>query len=123
MPDYQKAPLQFAYVRAGNTQIQRSPSPLGPTVWRTFPAPFHRGGSSGRGDFRSFYGDCRRHEALTTGENQAEAVGEVTPETLLKSNTFIVWRGGSPVDFELKADYRITAHGNSGINYRSDGPR
>jgi len=46
-------------------------------------------------------------------------VGEVTPQTLLKSNTFIVWRGGSPSDFELKAEYRITAHGNSGINYRS----
>jgi hypothetical protein len=45
--------------------------------------------------------------------------GEVTPETLLKSNTFIVWRGGSPADFELKADYRITPGGNSGINYRS----
>ena len=46
-------------------------------------------------------------------------VGVVTPETLLKSNTFIIWRGGSPKDFELKADYRITAGGNSGINYRS----
>jgi len=46
-------------------------------------------------------------------------VGEVTPETLLKSNTFIVWRGGAPKDFELKADYRITSGGNSGINYRS----
>ncbi|SRR6266481_3701555 len=46
-------------------------------------------------------------------------VGEVTPQTLLKSNTFIIWRGGSPKDFELKADYRITSGGNSGINYRS----
>jgi hypothetical protein len=46
-------------------------------------------------------------------------VGEVTPETLLKSNTFIIWRGGAPKDFELKADYRITSGGNSGINYRS----
>jgi len=46
-------------------------------------------------------------------------VGQVTPETLLKSNTFIIWRGGAPKDFELKADYRITASGNSGINYRS----
>ena len=45
-------------------------------------------------------------------------VGEVTPETLLKSNTFIIWREGAPKDFELKADYRITG-GNSGINYRS----
>ncbi len=46
-------------------------------------------------------------------------VGEITPKTLIKSNTFIIWRGGSPKDFELKADYRITAGGNSGINYRS----
>jgi len=45
--------------------------------------------------------------------------GEITPETLLKSNTFIIWRGGSPKDFELKVDYRITSGGNSGINYRS----
>ena len=46
-------------------------------------------------------------------------VGEITPETVIKSNTFIIWRGGAPKDFELKADYRITAAGNSGINYRS----
>jgi 3-keto-disaccharide hydrolase len=46
-------------------------------------------------------------------------VGEITPETVLKSNTFIIWRGGRPTDFELKLDYRITAGGNSGINYRS----
>lgn len=45
--------------------------------------------------------------------------GEITPETVLKSNTFIVWRGGSPRDFELKVDCRITSGGNSGINYRS----
>jgi hypothetical protein len=46
-------------------------------------------------------------------------VGEITPETVIKSNTFIIWRGGSPNDFELKLDYRITPTGNSGINYRS----
>jgi len=46
-------------------------------------------------------------------------VGEVTPETLLKQNSFIIWRGGTPKDFELKVDYRITEGGNSGINYRS----
>jgi hypothetical protein len=46
-------------------------------------------------------------------------VGEITPETLIKSNTFIIWRGGAPEDFELKVDYRITSGGNSGINYRS----
>jgi hypothetical protein len=49
----------------------------------------------------------------------AALVGEITPATLVKSNTFIIWRGGRPKDFELKLDYRITAAGNSGINYRS----
>src|SRR6185295_15818957 len=45
--------------------------------------------------------------------------GEITPETVLKSNTFIIWKGGAPKDFELKLDFRITSAGNSGINYRS----
>lgn len=45
--------------------------------------------------------------------------GEITPETIIKSNTFIIWRGGKPGNFELKVDYRITSGGNSGINYRS----
>jgi hypothetical protein len=48
--------------------------------------------------------------------------GEVTPATILKRNTFIIWRGGSPADFELKLEYRISASGNSGINYRSEEP-
>jgi len=46
-------------------------------------------------------------------------VGEITPETLIKRNTFLIWRGGMPADFELKAEYRISTAGNSGINYRS----
>lgn len=46
-------------------------------------------------------------------------VGEVTPETILKQNSFIIWRGGVTRDFELKVEYRISAQGNSGINYRS----
>jgi hypothetical protein len=46
-------------------------------------------------------------------------IGEVTPATVMKQNSFIIWRGGSPRDFELKLEYRISAHGNSGINYRS----
>ena len=46
-------------------------------------------------------------------------VGEVTPETLLQNNSFIIWRGGITRDYELKVDYRISAQGNSGINYRS----
>lgn len=46
-------------------------------------------------------------------------VGEVTPETILKRNSFIIWKGGTTKDFELLVEYRISARGNSGINYRS----
>ncbi len=52
---------------------------------------------------------------------EGSLVGEITPATVIKSNTFIIWRGGRPKDFELKLDYRITPEGNSGINYRSAG--
>lgn len=47
-------------------------------------------------------------------------VGEITPETVLKNNTFIIWNGGEPADFELKLDYWISEQGNSGVQYRSD---
>jgi hypothetical protein len=49
-----------------------------------------------------------------------EIVGEVTPATLLKQNNFLIWRGGQPANFELKVEFRISAQGNSGINYRSE---
>jgi hypothetical protein len=45
-------------------------------------------------------------------------VGETTAETMPKQNSFLIWRGGSPGDFELKAQYRLGAV-NSGIQYRS----
>ena len=35
-----------------------------------------------------------------------------------KQNTFVIWRGGAPADFELKLDYKLTGH-NSGIQIRS----
>lgn len=46
-------------------------------------------------------------------------IGEITPEKLLKSNTFITWRNGEPADFELKLQFKISIKGNSGVNYRS----
>lgn len=48
-----------------------------------------------------------------------DLVGEVTPDKLLKSNTFIIYKGGEPKDFELKLEFKIAETGNSGINYRS----
>lgn len=48
-----------------------------------------------------------------------EAVtGETTAENPTKGNTFIIWRGGTPGDFELKLEYRLRNH-NSGIQVRS----
>jgi len=47
-------------------------------------------------------------------------IGELTPESDLKSNTFLIWTGGKPGDFELKVDFKISQDGNSGINYRSE---
>ncbi|HEY1202511.1 MAG TPA: DUF1080 domain-containing protein, partial [Niastella sp.] len=47
-------------------------------------------------------------------------VGIVTPETLLKRNSFIIWQGAMPQDFELRLQYMISDKGNSGINYRSE---
>jgi len=45
--------------------------------------------------------------------------GQTTPEKQLKLNTFIIWRGGTTKDFELKAEYRVTETANSGVQYRS----
>lgn len=45
-------------------------------------------------------------------------VGQSTPENPVKENTFIIWRGGEPADFELKVEFRINST-NSGIQIRS----
>lgn len=50
-------------------------------------------------------------------ENDA-IIGQSTAEKPLKQNTFIIWRGGSTKDFELKLDFKMTG-GNSGVQYRS----
>ena len=49
---------------------------------------------------------------------EGSIVGETTEEKKLDENTFVIWRGGEPADFELKLEYRINAT-NSGIQLRS----
>jgi hypothetical protein len=44
--------------------------------------------------------------------------GFTTPDNLLKYNTFLIWKGGEPADFELRLKYKIVG-GNSGVQYRS----
>jgi hypothetical protein len=49
-----------------------------------------------------------------------EIVGETTKAHQPPQNIFCIWKGGSPGNFELKLQYKLTgAGGNSGIQYRS----
>jgi len=45
-------------------------------------------------------------------------VGETTKDNTLKINTFIIYRGDKPKDFELKLEFRMN-NTNSGVQYRS----
>jgi hypothetical protein len=45
-------------------------------------------------------------------------VGQSTPENAVKQNTFLIWRGGEPRNFELKVQFRMDST-NSGIQIRS----
>ena len=47
-----------------------------------------------------------------------ELVGQTTTDKQPKQNTFLIWRGGSPADFELKLEFKLTGF-NSGIQFRS----
>lgn len=45
-------------------------------------------------------------------------IGQSTPEKVVKENNFLIWRGGTVRDFELKVEFRLDGE-NSGIQYRS----
>lgn len=50
--------------------------------------------------------------------------GQSTPEKKVQPNTFLVWQGGEPANFELRGSFRLTGQnekkfGNSGVQYRS----
>ncbi|WP_229738515.1 3-keto-disaccharide hydrolase [Parapedobacter pyrenivorans] len=61
----------------------------------------------------------RGDTALWRVEDKA-IVGEIRPGKELERNSFIIWEGGRPADFELIAEYRMSGQGNSGFNYRSE---
>ena len=49
-----------------------------------------------------------------------EIVGETRADHQPPQNIFCIWKGGSPGDFDLKLQYKLTGKtGNSGIQYRS----
>ena len=47
-----------------------------------------------------------------------EIVGETTAEKVVTLNNFLIWRGGTVKDFELKVEFRMNGT-NSGVQYRS----
>jgi hypothetical protein len=46
-------------------------------------------------------------------------VGETTPSNPAKGNTFLIWKGGTMEDGELRFSFRLTGGNNSGVQYRS----
>jgi hypothetical protein len=67
-----------------------------------------------------FDGTLRGWDGDTTfwrAENNT-LIGESTPQKVVERNTFLIWRGGTPRDFELKAEIRLNGN-NSGIQIRS----
>jgi uncharacterized protein (TIGR03067 family) len=51
-------------------------------------------------------------------------VGQTTKENPTKGNTFLIWKDGTPANFELRFSYKITPNNdkgfaNSGVQYRS----
>jgi hypothetical protein len=61
---------------------------------------------------------CKGDKMVWRVENGV-IIGETTPEHLIKSNTFLIYEKEQPADFELTAEFKISAEGNSGIQYRS----
>src|SRR3954467_14911767 len=101
--------ITFSIVLAGCVYAQ----PRGPAV-----APLEESGFIQIFDGNSLKGwDCdpefwRAENGVMIGETQAEHQP--------KQNIFCIWKGGSPADFELKLQYKLTGEtGNSGVQYRS----
>jgi len=100
-------------------------------------APNGRGGRGGRGDgprgadplvlddhsgFESIFDGKTLNgwdgdPAFWRAENN-EIVGQSTEQNQVKQNTFLIWRGGEPKDFELKVEFKMNAT-NSGVQIRS----
>ena len=74
------------------------------------------------GDVQVLYGGgdltgWKGRDDLWSAEN-GEIVGRTTAEDPIDGNTFLIWTGGQPENFELTAQFKIEG-GNSGIQYRS----
>jgi hypothetical protein len=121
-----KHTLAIALVLAAAVAVAQQPPPSG--------APQGRGGrgSGPRGADPLVLGDHAGFTSIFDGSSlkdwdgdpafwRAEGraiVGQSTPANPIKQNTFVIWRGGEPKDFELKVEFKMSAT-NSGIQVRS----
>lgn len=110
------------FVRSFGMEAQvTSPFPLAPPAGgQIYPVPMDDSNTGFRPIFDGKSLDGWETDSRYWRVENGLLVGEVTPATLLKQNNFAIWRGGTPSNFEMKVDFRITAQGNSGINYRSE---
>jgi hypothetical protein len=90
------------------------------------------GASAGRGPAPLNHEDRAGFESMFNGTSLAgwdgdpafwkaangTIVGESSEANPVKENTFLIWRGGEPADFELKLQFRMNST-NSGIQFRS----
>lgn len=109
--------IAIGHVAAGQTPVQPYPFAPSPPA-QTYPRPLVDTNEGFQPIFDGTLKDWDGDPQYWRVENGV-LIGEVTPANLLKQNSFLIWRGGTPKDFELKAEFRISEHGNSGINYRS----
>jgi 3-keto-disaccharide hydrolase len=81
------------------------------------PAAAGRGRGRGGGAPVSRFQDWDGDPKFWRVEN-GTIVGESTPDKPVGPNTFLIWKGATPGDFELKVELKMNAT-NSGIQYRS----
>ena len=88
------------------------------------------GGGGGRGPVAIAYEDRTGFQPIFDGTSMkgwdgdpaywkvegGALVGESTEANPVKQNTFLIYRGGEPADFELKVEFRIN-NTNSGVQY------
>jgi hypothetical protein len=91
-----------------------------------------RGGGGGRGPQVIPFEDATGFKPIFDGKSlkgwegdpsfwrveNGAIVGESTEANPVKQNTFVIYRGGEPADFDLKVELRLNG-GNTGVQYRS----
>ena len=115
----------------GQTQ-QQQPPPTGAPPSGQQGQQGRRGGGGGRGGapipFDNFTGFEKIFDGTTLTNWDGDPafwrveggaiVGETTAEKPLGENTFLIYRGGEPDNFELKLEFKMNST-NSGVQYRS----